>query len=286
MIGQFSPAARIIERSPESRRLKVFLCLAVVDILFNTAAGSAAALAGAKVNSWSRTSTTAHYAYSRSQIASYGARAAAMKVGILTLLKFGGRFGGVNFATGLLLSLVSSRFGMAVLVTGMLSSLVLGTVNESLLLAALVAALFLGTEMSTINPAGGLQLAVIFWDAVAGYAFARMARRGNFEICSNKAGVSAGMIYGMFTALKSILVVFAQGPTRSYSYSYPGGTKTEVSNNFESYTVDDPGMRSEHGTSSYSETFLGSTTSHGSSFYSGAYTGTSVTYESGATYSY
>ena len=50
-----------------------------------------------------------------------------MKAGILALLGFGSRFGGVNFAIGLLLAVSFSRFGMAVLVTSMLSVLVLCT---------------------------------------------------------------------------------------------------------------------------------------------------------------
>lgn len=138
-----------------------------------------------------------------------------------------------------------------------------------------------------------------FWDALSGYLFARMARREGmpppstlylpiqppfpsrrvssshlspltlgFEICSNKAGFAAGLVYGIFTTISRVLIVLARGPTVSDSRTSMIGSTTRVRNNFESYTVVDPGDRRKEGVFTNSWTFLGQTrsNSYGSSY--------------------
>ncbi|OBT80383.1 hypothetical protein VF21_00915 [Pseudogymnoascus sp. 05NY08] len=179
--------------------------------------------------------------------------------------------------------------------------MVLGIVNESLIKPALVASLFLGSETSPATAATRMSLTSPFWDALSSYLFARMTRREGisprplflsaelhiltshpptlgFEICSNKAGFAAGLVYGIFTTISRVFIVFARGPTVSDSRTSMMGSTTRVRNNFESYTVVDPGDRRTEGVFTNSWTFLGQTrsNSYGSSYSVGSVSGTGL----------
>lgn len=99
-----------------------------------------------------------------------------------------------------------------------------------------------------------------------------------FEICSNKAGFAAGLVYGIFTIISRVLIVFSRGPTVSDSRTSMMGSTTRVRNNFESYTVVDPGDRRTEGVFTNSWTFLGQTrsNSYGSSYSVGSVSGTGL----------
>jgi hypothetical protein len=98
----------------------------VVDVAFNITAGHFAALTGAKINSWSRSSSTAQTPYDSSEIASLGRQAGFFKATVLAVWNFGTLYGGMNTPTAVVFAMASSRFGVAVLVTCFVSNLVLG----------------------------------------------------------------------------------------------------------------------------------------------------------------
>ncbi|KFZ02693.1 hypothetical protein V500_00020 [Pseudogymnoascus sp. VKM F-4518 (FW-2643)] len=256
----------------------VTILIHLVDIAFNATAGRYAALSGAKMNSWSHSSSTAQTPYDRSEIASLGGQGGLFKAAVLAVWHFGTAYGGVNMPIAVVFAMASSRFGVAVLVTCFVSTIVLGTVNESLIKPALIASLLLGSETSPATAATGMSLTSPFWDALSGYLFARMARREGFEICSNKAGFAAGLVYGIFTTISRVLIVLARGPTVSDSRTSMIGSTTRVRNNFESYTVVDPGDRRKEGVFTNSWTFLGQTrsNSYGSSYSVGGGSGTGL----------
>jgi hypothetical protein len=140
----FSPQAQVLERSPISRQsnmtsphdcnslytnisvVTVTIVISIVDIAFNAAAGRFAALTGAKINSWSRSSATAHTLYDRSEIASLGAKTGLFKAAVLAVWHFGTKYGELNLPISLVFAMVGSRFGIAVLVTCLVSTLALG----------------------------------------------------------------------------------------------------------------------------------------------------------------
>ncbi|KFY15716.1 hypothetical protein V491_05588 [Pseudogymnoascus sp. VKM F-3775] len=172
----FSPQAQITERSPLSRRITISILLSLFDVGFNAVAGRYAALAGAKMNSWSRSSSTAQIPYDRSEIANLGSQAAVFKALLLAIWHFGA-YGEMNMPIRVVFAMASSRFGIAVLVTCFVSSIVLDTVHDSLIKPALIASLFLGSETSPPTAETGMSLTSGFWNALSGYLFARMARR-------------------------------------------------------------------------------------------------------------
>ncbi|KAH8693682.1 hypothetical protein BGW36DRAFT_383516 [Talaromyces proteolyticus] len=188
----FSPQARVVEPPPISRQIVVKIILSIIDILFNVAAGRYAALTGAKINSWSRSSSTAQIIYNKTEIASLGAKAGAFKAAILAFWHFGTEYADLNLPIGLIFAMISSRFGIAVLVTCLVSSLALGTVNEALVKPALVASLFLGSEM--IPAITGNSLTTAFWNALSGYLFAVIARREGISSPSSIRRISLSLM--------------------------------------------------------------------------------------------
>lgn len=141
----FSPQAQVTERSPLSRRsnprpphnynnpfpnhpaVTVTILIYLVDLIFNLTAGHYAALTGARINSWSRSSSTAQTPYDGSEVAILGGQAGLFKSAILAVWHFGTAYGGVNMPIAVLFAMASSRFGVAVLVTCFVSTMVLGT---------------------------------------------------------------------------------------------------------------------------------------------------------------
>ncbi|KAJ9138912.1 hypothetical protein NKR23_g8207 [Pleurostoma richardsiae] len=206
------------------RHIALFLVLSAIDIAFGAAAGAAAVAMGAHVEG---VSVTGH-------ALGIGTVAATTKSGLLAFVGFLGLAHNMNIAARMLLIIATSVFGISIIITTQVCNAVLGQTPSELLIAAVVAAIPLqweemgmyigskayrekdsstGEQKTRFVPGSVLTswLALVGFDALGGYTFARVAQNQGMHICGLGSAAASGAVYGMLSGIPRMLSYLAWG---------------------------------------------------------------------------
>ena len=173
-------------------------------------------------------------------------------------------------------------------------------VSEPLLVATVVGCFLLSEEMSTLNTPRSLSFSPMVQNSICGFLFAWMARRRSssleyhcvveiygfltcfldFDVCSKKAAVWAGLTYGFITTIRDFLFILIRGPTCETISAHGTGIRREGSNNFGSYVIDDPFVQVPYTFRANSYQYFGQTRT--TSSYSSSGSSSSWNYRGGA----